>query len=142
VLRSLINLVLCAVPFLPVLSAETLTCPASIKTTQQLSSPVAGWKTSLDDAPQRLASVTFFDGPPTEQASLVYDDVKNVDGKRTATWRFNLSSARAIWLACQYSGTSVVLRRSLPRTVSTCAVTYSHTAEAAGLPAVESMHCR
>jgi hypothetical protein len=110
--------------------AAPVDCPETIAVRQQIAAEVPGWKASLDEAPHRLAHITFFDGPPEKRASLVYDRfVRNV-----ATWSFG--PEQRIWLACAYSGTSVVLQRPLPPGTKACSVVYASKAE------IRKMDCK
>ena len=65
-----------------------------------------------DDAPHQLAGLTFYDGPPQEKASLVYDNITKAAGKQVAKWTFAPQQQRAIWIACSYSGTSILLTKA------------------------------
>jgi hypothetical protein len=123
-------------------AAETVRCPDSITTHQELASPVAGWAAMLDDTPHQLAAVTFYDGPPAEKASLVYDHMTSGQGEQTATWTFAQPKGRAIWLACSYAGTAVQLSRSLPPQITICSITYDAKQQIAGLPVIKRISCR
>lgn len=123
-------------------AAEPAICPESITTHQQLASAVAGWDSYIDDLPQRLASVTFFDGAPEEKASLVYDKIAKTGGKQVATWTFAPQKERKIWLACSYSGTAVMLKSALPDGTRTCTVTASLKEQIAGMQAIEKIVCK
>jgi len=119
------------------LGAGDLYCPPRIEVAQRLSLLVPGWSAASDKMPHQLAGITFFDGKPEEGASLVPD-------KRTrtsATWTF-AATGRPVWLACSYSGTDIVLRRELPKTIKTCSITYSARDTVAGLPVVEKVDCK
>jgi hypothetical protein len=98
-------------------------CPATVNVQQQLAARVVGWSSMLDDAPHQLAGITLYDGPPQDKASLAYDDITKAAGKQVTKWSFTPHSERPIWIACSYSGTSVVLMKALPATVSGCVVT-------------------
>jgi len=134
----LLSVFLCQVS---ALAADSATCPATIEVHEQLADPVAGWNAMVDDMPHQLAGLTFYDGPPQEKASLVYDDITKAAGKQVAKWRFAPDRARAIWLACSYSGTSVVLTKALPAALSSCTVTYDAQQQIAGLPVIEKIAC-
>jgi hypothetical protein len=96
---------LCASSF----GSEPANCPDSIDVNQQLTAPVSGWTTMIDDSPPRLANITFYDGPPQQRASLIYDQKMRVAGKETATWHFLPRADRQIWVGCSYTGTGIVL---------------------------------
>jgi hypothetical protein len=123
-------------------AAPPAACPDTIAVRQELQTPVEGWKPKLDDTPNRLASVTFFDGPPEEKASLVNDRTTKAAGKEIAFWHFLLQPKREIWLACGYSGTSIVLTKPLPPKTAACEVTYNPRQRIAGLHVIESIACK
>jgi len=52
-----------------------------------------------------VKSLTFYEGPPAEKASLVYDEANNSNGEFVATWHFDQNSPRGYWLTCSYAGT-------------------------------------
>ncbi len=96
----------------------------------------------LDDAPRSLAGVTFYDGPPAEKASLIYDRMTRSKAEQTATWLFTPQKDRPVWVACSYTGTAIELSRSLPPTTTTCSVTYDTQQQIAGLPVIKKIACR
>ncbi len=96
----------------------------------------------LDDAPHQLAALTFYDGPPQEKASLVYDDITKAAGKQFAKWTFAPHPERAIWITCSYSGTSILLARALTPGISSCTVTYDARQQIAGTPLIEKIVCQ
>jgi hypothetical protein len=60
---------------------------------------------------QALRSVTVFDGPPAEQASLVPDQ----EGKSGSSWELGYvyDAGRTVWVRCQYAdGTSADVQLS------------------------------
>jgi hypothetical protein len=122
-------------------AAETIHCPASIATHQELTSSADGWTPLLDDTPNDLAGITFYDGPPAQRASLVYDQIKHGKGEDVATWTFGKQEDRRTWLVCNYAGTAVELSRSLPPQITTCSVTYATQEHIAGLPAIKNISC-
>jgi hypothetical protein len=123
-------------------AADPGMCPERISTRQQLAAPVAEWDSWIDDMPQRLASVTFYEGAPEERASLVYDKTAKAGGKQTSTWNFAPQGDRRIWLACSYSGTAVTLKKALPAGTRVCTVTSSLKEQIAGMPAIEKIVCK
>lgn len=123
----------------PALAAE-VHCPETVSVNQSLAKPEPGWKPGTSALPIGLAGVTLFDGPPEQQASLVYDSETMLHGKQIATWRFGPNSD--IWLSCQYSGTLIVLSRALPKNTTVCLVTYNPKQTVAGLPLVEKIACQ
>jgi hypothetical protein len=117
-------------------------CPATITVNQQLAKPVTGWKAGEDNMPHRLASVTFFDGPPEENASLVYDKLTRTAGKQIGTWRFGKNNKRTQWLSCGYAGTSITLSKSLPAGITSCSVTYDLGRQVSGRWLIERIDCK
>jgi len=91
--------------------------------------------------PNLLASVTLFDGPPQELASLVPDETK-VKGRVLASWQLTPNPGRQYWLACGYSGTRITLARALPKDLRTCSVTYDPAVTLDGLPSIERIACK
>jgi len=120
--------------------AEEIRCPETIAVKQSLARSVEGWQESASDMPNRLAGVTFFDGPPEQKASLVYDSERSVKGKQIATWLFVAKSQ--IWLTCGYSGSNLILSRILTNGTTSCSVTYDPKLTVAGLPSIEKIECK
>jgi len=86
--------------------------------------------------------VTFFDGPPDDQASLVYDDFAKEKDSSIATWQLP-RNPRGYWIKCSYSNTTLELARSLPEATASCQVTYSRAATSGqGLPLIERIACQ
>lgn len=118
-----------------------VTCPTAIDTRQQASSPPAEWTVSREDGASHLAGITIYDGRPSEQASLVYDDRIAGKGTWTAVWSFPSGATRPIYLACSYEGTKLILSRRLPASTRECRVVYRSRETVAGLPAIVSVAC-
>jgi hypothetical protein len=91
--------------------------------------------------PNQLASVTIFDGPPQELASLVPDQT-HVKGRVLASWQLTPNAGRQYWLACGYSGTRITLARALPGEIRSCSVTYDPKVTLDGLPSIERIACK
>ena len=121
-------------------AADPIGCPKTIQVKEQLAAPVAGWTAASDGMPHQLAGLTFFDGKPEEKASLAPDAEKTQRDHTISTWSFG--KTRPTWVMCQYSGTSVTLTRELPRSTSSCTVTYARGVTIAGLPVIESVTCK
>jgi hypothetical protein len=123
-------------------AAQGLLCPETVQVRQSSAPALQGWSVSYSEAPNRLEMVTFFNGPPEEQASLVYDRWTDGKGISTATWSLP-RDARGYWVRCSYSGTSVELSKRLAPEISSCQVIYQRQAHGvAGLPAIERIACR
>lgn len=101
-------------------AAAGISCPATIKTEQKASAPAA-WEIGYGALPIALAQVTIFEGPPSEQASLVYDTEKKLPKEIVLTWNLG-PSKRGYWLQCAYSSTTAMISRRLPDTVKHCEV--------------------
>jgi hypothetical protein len=126
----------------PCLAADEAACPETVEVKQTVTASAPGWNVSYATRPHRLEQITFFNGPPSEQASLVYDDWKNAKDAATATWTFP-PDARGYFVQCAYSGTSVELSRRLPESIKSCRVIYEKdVASARGLPAIRQIVCR
>lgn len=120
--------------------AAEIECPKTVQVRQVPTDVPAGWTASQSAAPVTLSHVTFFDGKPEEEASLVYDRMTN--GRTTNRAEWNFAPGSHIWLACSYSGASVVLSRELPG-IRRCVVVYRRNpAGVTGLPAIEHIYCR
>ena len=130
-----------AVAALTVSAADAVRCPRTIDVKQRLAAPAPGWSVTSDDAPHQLAGLTFFDGKPEDKASLAPDKRTEANGRAVASWTFP-SGGRAIWVACRYSSTDVVLTRELPAKIRTCAITFATNETIAGLPVIEKVDCR
>jgi hypothetical protein len=134
---------LCAALFTAVCcsAAESPACPEKIEVEQKLPKELPGWAAMLDDAPQQLAGVTFYEGPPEEKASLVYDSITKAAGKETAAWEFNAQGSAQFWMTCSYAGTTLMLKKRLPPAIRTCTVTWDASQHVAGLPLIIKMAC-
>jgi hypothetical protein len=123
-------------------SAADLLCPDAVSVKQNGAPPAPEWSVSYSATPTALEMVTFYSGPPREEASLVYDDFVRGKDSSTATWKFP-KDPRGYWIKCSYRGTTVELSKVLPPTVSSCRVTYDREAtSASGLPAIKRIACQ
>ena len=127
------------IPTLPASAADSL-CPETVDVRQAGAAPAPEWSVSYSTLPNRLEMVTFYSGPPKDQASLVYDDLVKAKDSATATWRLP-KDARGYWVKCSYAGTTLELSKALPATVSSCQVVYDRDARPAGLPAIKRVAC-
>ena len=138
---------LCAVLFALVLTGAAFAageswCPAVITVDQKAVSPPPDWTVSYSSLPQQLEMVTFFSGPPAENASLVYDKRSKTKGGWTATWNFPKDPS-GYWIRCSYTGTRAELSKRLPDSVGLCRVTYDgDTRSSSGLPVIRKIECR
>lgn len=123
-------------------SAADLLCPEAVSVKQTGAPPAPDWSVSYSATPTGLEMVTFYSGPPKEEASLVYDDFVRGKDASTATWKFP-KDPRGYWIKCSYRGTTLELSKALPPTVSSCRVTYDReTTSASGLPAIKRIACQ
>jgi hypothetical protein len=82
-------LALCVAAICPVGQAlgGEVHCPATIAVDQKISNTPAGWTARYNCFTNELASLTVYDGPPEEGASLVYSDQKMVADSVTQIWQ-------------------------------------------------------
>lgn len=123
-------LILCAFFCSRALAAPmTFECPLEIKTTQSLTGEAPkGWVGSLENRyPQTLRGVSVFDGPPQDHADLVPDDESPQASTKPAVWTFYKDKERSIWLGCAYSGTTFIMAKELPRSLTRCQTLQSKT---------------
>jgi hypothetical protein len=123
-------------------AAAEVHCPDSVAVKQSLETTPDGWTASHSEAVARLSGITFFDGPPEEKASLVYDSWVKRGGLAYGVWRFPAKGSRSIWLSCSYASTNIVLSKPLAAGVTECTVTYSRNVQVAGMPEVKKIDCR
>jgi hypothetical protein len=123
-------------------SAADSLCPDTVSVKQTGAPPAPEWSLSYSAAPSELEMVTFYNGPPKEEASLVYDDFVRGKDSSTATWKFP-KDPRGYWVKCSYRGTSLELSKALPPTVLSCRVNYDRQAVSpSGLPAIKRITCQ
>ena len=123
-------------------SAAAPFCPETVSTQQVGAAPGPGWSVSYSTWPNQLEQVTFYSGPPQDEASLAYDDWKAGKGSSQATWKFP-KDERGYWVRCSYRGTTLELSKALPSAVTSCRVVYDRTTtSASGLPAIKSITCQ
>ena len=120
-------------------SADFTPCPATIEVQrQQLAKPVAGWTAAMAaEARHDLWFVTLYDGEPKELASLIPDS----GGKLKSGWTL-AAQARAYWLECHYTQTTIVLAKAIPAGVKACEVTYLPTQSLEGQPVIKQIICK
>ncbi len=117
-------------------------CPQKIEVEQRVAAAPEGWEAAQATATVALASVTFFDGPPSEKASLKFDSEDLQKRDRVAFWNLP-PNARGYWISCGYQNTTAVISRRLPGNIKSCAVTYDRRKRgAAGLSAIKDISCK
>jgi len=117
-------------------------CPASVTAKQQIQNAPVGWVVSHSNMPSALAGITLYNGPPSENVSLVYDKWSRRNGLAYAVWKCAAASKERIWLRCVYANTTVTLDKELPAGTSQCEVTYDPEVSVAGSPEVKNIVCK
>jgi hypothetical protein len=118
------------------------TCPEKIEVEQRVSAIPEGWDAAQATATVPLASVAFFDGPPSGSAALKHDSEDTQKRERFAFWNLP-PNARGYWISCGYENTTAVISRRLPENIRSCTVTYERKKRGTGaLPAIKNMSCR
>jgi hypothetical protein len=122
--RKAIGLILFACTLAaPQIACGQSTCPAELAVEQKASAPSPDWTVGYSGYKTGVAGVTIFEGPPSEQASLVPDSDNTTKDRVVQTWRL-LKSNRGYWLQCQYANTTAQIYRRLPADTTRCDVTY------------------
>lgn len=123
--------------------ASELYCPKSISVKQIINNLPQGWKVTYGNENFNLARITFFDGPPEDNASLVYDHISESGDEIQAEWHFKKSNPdRSIWITCNYESTNVVLSKLLPPSVKECKVTYYKDIFTSGSNVIKETKCK
>jgi len=86
--------------------------------------------------------VTFFDGKPEEQASLVYDQIVDTKDGSRATWRLDPHAERGYYLVCTYDKPAKPVEQKLSPKLTTCVVEYGKPAGKGKLPPVRAIACK
>jgi hypothetical protein len=120
-------------------AAANIGCPATIQTEQKASAPQP-WTVGYGALPIVLTQVTIFEGPPSEQASLEYDNEKKLPKEIVLTWTLG-PSKRGYWLQCAYSSTTAIISRRLPDTVKRCDVRLARDNNVNGQEIVNEAAC-
>jgi hypothetical protein len=117
--------------------AAPVHCPEQIKVEQRAVDLPVGLR-GFDSSVRHLwVNVQFSDGSPDEQAWLAPDSTRSSGKSFINVWRFTASAS--IWLACGYTGTSMVAAFRLADGVRACEVHYDATFSP---PAATSIDCR
>jgi hypothetical protein len=120
--------------------AQEQYCPKSISSKQTLEDVPNGWKPATKKSEQALAAITFFDGPPEQEASLVYDSYVKGKASDLAVWKFDRS--QHLWMECSYQATAIMLSKALPEGTTECQVTYSREVQVDGYPEIKQVICK
>lgn len=131
----------CAISPANLVRAESA-CPATIVVEQRASAPAPDWTVSYSGYETAVAGVTIFDGPPTQQASLVPDSEKQVGDNIIQIWQLPTSD-RGYWLQCNYANATSQISRRLPASVKRCDVVLNHNMRfSGGGNVVKSVNCK
>lgn len=120
--------------------AQDSYCPKSIRTKQTVEAVPEGWKAANGKGEHFLAALTIFEGPPEQEASLVYDSYLKGTSTDEAIWKFD--PAQHIWISCVYQGTVVTLSKALPEKTTECKVRYSRSVPIDGYQQIEQVTCK
>jgi hypothetical protein len=113
-------------------------CPDRIRVEQRVVELPAGMRAFDSEPLHNWVNAQFSDGSPEEQAWLAPDSTRKSGASIINVWRF-APSAGGTWLACGYTGTSVVAAFRLPDTVRTCEVRYDASTAP---PSATAVDCR
>jgi len=140
--QTLIPIVLaCAIAPAYFAQAESA-CPQTIAVEQRASAPAPDWTVSYSGYETAVAGVTIFDGPPSQQASLVPDSEKTVGDNIIQVWRLPKSD-RGYWLQCNYTNTTAQISRRLPASIRRCDVVLNHNERfIGGGNVLKSVNCK
>jgi hypothetical protein len=131
----------CAIAPVHFAQAESA-CPTTISVEQRGSAPAPDWTVTYSGYQTAVAGVTIFDGPPSEQASLVPDSEKPSGDNIIQIWQLPKSD-RGYWLQCNYANTTAQISRRLPASAARCDVVYDHNVRFAGSGnVVKSVNCK
>jgi hypothetical protein len=95
-------------------------CPDALQVEQHAVAVPGSFQTFDAEAGHRWVSAQFSDGPPNEQAWLAPDTTRKNGSSFINVWRLSPGT----WLACGYTGTSLVAAIRLPDSVHKCEVRY------------------
>jgi hypothetical protein len=113
-------------------------CPDQIKVEQHTVGLPAGLRAFDSEPRHNWVNAQFSDGSPDEQAWLAPDSTRRSGASITNVWRF-APAAGGTWLACGYTGTSLVVAFRLADTIRTCEVRYDANTTP---PSATAVDCR
>jgi len=134
-MKFLLSLCLTAILTTPALANGI--CPAAVSTIQSAPHAPAAFTVQNTTEPSSFRNVTFFDGPPAEQASLAPE---SDDGVRSI-WTFDPAAPKGIWVACGYQGTQILLQQKLRAGIRKCIVTFDKNVQIDGFPLIRDIDC-
>lgn len=128
--------------------ALALACPASIEVREEPgSTPTPPWQALADPGlpVHALSGVSMLQGPPAQGARLVPDFERMAGKQRHYGWTFKPMPAsapaeEALWLACTYHSTALMLVRPVPAGMKRCEVQERLLPTGRSL-GVEGLHC-
>jgi hypothetical protein len=121
---------------------KPLDVPREILTKQEIVRTPEGWSSGNGAHPNALAAVSISEGPPENQASLVYDSETRHKNRLMAVWRFESDAKEQLWISCTYSGTCIAVKKPLPGGIKELRVTYDDEVRTDGMPTVEKVEYR
>ena len=124
-MRNLLALMLLA-PLLSWGDEQILECPRTVEVKSAVQ-PRPGWQLVVPVEPNVLERVGFFSGHPSARASLVPDKTQTGNGASNDIWNFLPAAPGEPWLACYYTGTSLVIAKPVAKQVRRCEVRYKAT---------------
>jgi hypothetical protein len=102
-----------------------VSCPDQLSV-QQRAEVSDGWSVSYGEQAPRLAGVTLFDGPPSNRASLKFDQRKQSARELTLVWKLR-ESPRSHYLQCSYERTTASIATALPPGLRQCEVVFDRS---------------
>ena len=128
---------------------EELSCPPTVEISQKAANPPSGWDVSNygnEARPIEVSGVTFYTGPPSEQASLHPREQKTVGKKLILMWKLyqKTNSSLGYWIECDYTHTNVVLSKRVPDFIKdkVCSVIYDKNSRVENDYVFERMECK
>jgi hypothetical protein len=118
--------------------ASPVHCPEQLNVDQRAVDVPTGLQAFDTESRHHWVNVQFSDGSPVEQAWLAPDSTRRQAKSFINLWRFTPSGA-GIWLACGYTGTSMVAAFRLPDGIRSCEVHYDANVSP---PAATTIDCR
>lgn len=100
-----------------------VSCPPVIEIEQKVVT-IESWTEHDPQAPHKFYFAQFSDGPPSRQATLLYDSESRSGKHKVLQYRF--AASQEPWLVCSYTGTNATLARRLAPGTRACSVTLDH----------------
>lgn len=100
-----------------------VSCPPLVEIEQKIAT-VEGWTAHDSQAPHKFYFAQFSDGPPSQQAILLYD--RKLRSGKHKVLRYQFAASQEPWLVCSYTGTNAILARRLAPGTRACNVTLDH----------------